>query len=144
MQAGSTPSHTKARGDDRGPATILVVEDEDSLRALIARMLAAEGYVTLTATDGRDALRVLAEHEGSVDLVVIDMVMPVMDGGHLAAELLRRTPGQRILCMSAYAPSELSDLGLESPDAPFLRKPFMPAQLYRQVRIALAAIPEAS
>ncbi len=130
--------------DSRTPATILVVDDEESLRALIARMLAAEGYATLQASDGRDALRVLAEHEGSVDLVVIDMVMPVMDGAQLAAELLRRTPGQRILCMSAYAPSELSDLGLESPDAPFLRKPFMPAQLYRQVRDALAAIPEAS
>ena len=143
MHAGPNPSSTDERGDDRGPATILVVEDEDALRLLIARMLAAEGYVTLTATDGRDALRVLAEHEGSVDLVVTDMVMPVMDGGRLAAELLRRTPGQRILCMSAYAPSELTDLGLESPDAPFLRKPFMPAQLYRQVRLALAAIPEA-
>jgi two-component system, cell cycle sensor histidine kinase and response regulator CckA len=130
--------------NDRGPATILVVEDEDSLRALIARMLAAEGYATLQATDGRDALRVLDAHEGNVDLVLTDMVMPVMDGARLAAELLRRTPAPRILCMSAYPPGELSDLGLEGPDAPFLRKPFMPAQLYREVRNALATIPEAS
>ena len=140
MAAGPNPSSL----EDRAPATILVVEDEDALRALIARMLSAEGYATLQASDGRDALRLLAEHEGDVDLVVLDMVMPVMDGAQLAAELLRRAPAQRILCMSAYAPSELSDLGLESPDAPFLRKPFMPAQLYRQVRTALAAIPEAS
>ena len=84
------------------PFTILVVEDEDALRALIARMLAAEGYATLEARDGQDALRVIEQHEGHIDLVVTDMVMPVMDGGRLAAELMRRNPAQRILCMSAY------------------------------------------
>lgn len=130
--------------EGRSPITVLVVEDEDALRALIARMLAAEGYATLEARDGQDALRVIDQHEGSVDLVVTDMVMPVMDGGRLAAELTRRNPAQRILCMSAYAPAELADLGLVSPDAPFLRKPFMPAQLYRQVREALPPIPESS
>jgi two-component system cell cycle sensor histidine kinase/response regulator CckA len=126
----------------RAPVTILVVEDEDGLRALIARMLSAEGYATLEAREGQDALRVLEEHEGQIDLVVTDMVMPVMDGGRLAAELMRRNAAQRILCMSAYAPAELADLGLTSPDAPFLRKPFMPAQLYRHVRDALAPIAE--
>jgi Response regulator containing CheY-like receiver domain and AraC-type DNA-binding domain len=105
-------------------------------------MLAAEGYATLEARDGLDALRVIEQHEGPVDLVITDMVMPVMDGGRLAAELTRRNPAQRILCMSAYAPAELTDLGLVSPDAPYLRKPFMPAQLYRQVREALAPIAE--
>ena len=130
--------------EGRSPVTILVVEDEDALRALIARMLAAEGYATLEARDGQDALRIIEQHEGPVDLVVTDMVMPVMDGGRLAAELTRRSPAQRILCMSAYAPSELADLGLVSPEVPFLRKPFMPAQLYRQVREALAPIPESS
>ncbi len=128
----------------RSPATILVVEDEDALRALIVRMLAAEGYATLEAGDGRRALAVLEQFEGDVDLVVLDMVMPLMDGGRLAAELLRRNPSRRLLAMSAYAPAELADLGLESPDAPFLRKPFTPAQLYRQVREALAPIPEPS
>jgi CheY-like chemotaxis protein len=128
----------------RAPATILVVEDEESLRALIVRMLAAEGYDTLQAGDGREALALLDAHEGDVDLVVLDMVMPLMDGGRLAAELLRRNPSRRLLAMSAYAPAELADLGLESPDAPFLRKPFTPAQLYRQVREALAPIPEPS
>lgn len=142
MLAGPTTSSSSLAG--RRPAAILVVEDEDTLRALLVRMLEAEGYTTVEATDGRDALRVLDEHEGDVDLVVLDMVMPVMDGGRLAAELLRRNPAQRILCMSAYAPAELADLGLQSPDAPFLRKPFMPAQLYRQVREALDSIPETS
>ncbi len=121
-----------------GHETILVVEDEESLRALIARMLRAEGYVSLEARDGREALKVLEQQDDPVDLVLIDMVMPVMDGGRLAAELQRRAPGQRILCMSAYAPAELADLGLQSPDAPFLRKPFMPDQLYRHVREVLA------
>jgi two-component system, cell cycle sensor histidine kinase and response regulator CckA len=143
MLAGPTTSSSSSLAGRR-PAAILVVEDEDSLRALLVRMLEAEGYTTVEATDGRDALRVLDEHEGDVDLVVLDMVMPVMDGGRLAAELLRRNPAQRILCMSAYAPAELADLGLQSPDAPFLRKPFMPAQLYRQVREALDSIPETS
>lgn len=143
MLAGPTTSSSSSLAGRR-PAAILVVEDEDTLRALLVRMLEAEGYTTVEATDGRDALRVLDEHEGDVDLVVLDMVMPVMDGGRLAAELLRRNPAQRILCMSAYAPAELADLGLQSPDAPFLRKPFMPAQLYRQVREALDSIPETS
>lgn len=119
------------------PATILVVDDEESLRALIVRMLRAEGYVPLEATDGRDALRVVDQHEGPIDLMLIDMVMPVMDGGRLAVEVLRRNSFQRILCMSAYAPAELADLGLQSPEMPFLRKPFMPDQLYRHVREAL-------
>lgn len=138
MSAG----HSAPFVEGRSPVTILVVEDEDALRALIARMLAAEGYETLEARDGQDALRVIDQHEGHIELVVTDMVMPVMDGGRLAAELMRRNPAQRILCMSAYAPAELADLGLASPDAPFLRKPFMPAQLYRQVREALAPIAE--
>ncbi|MBA2626614.1 MAG: response regulator [Gemmatimonadales bacterium] len=128
MSTGAEPSQ---------PATILVVDDEESLRALIVRMLRAEGYVPLEARDGRDALRVFDQHEGPIDLMLIDMVMPVMDGGRLAVELLRRRPEQRILCMSAYAPAELADLGLQSPDAAFLRKPFMPDQLYRHVRQAL-------
>jgi len=140
MLAAPNPSSL----EPRGRATILVVEDEESLRTLIVRMLDAEGYATLQAADGREALAVVEAHEGEVDLVVTDMVMPVMDGGRLSAELLRRKPQQRILCMSAYAPAELADLGLESPDTPFIRKPFMPAQLYRHVREALAAIPEAS
>lgn len=120
------------------PATVLVVDDEESLRALIVRMLRAEGYVPLEATDGRDALRVIDQHEGPIDLMLIDMVMPVMDGGRLAVEVLRRNSTQRVLCMSAYAPAELADLGLQSPKTPFLRKPFMPDQLYRHVRQALA------
>ncbi len=119
------------------PATILVVEDEDSLRDLIVRMLRAEGYSPLEAKGGREALHVLEHFEGPVDLVLLDMVMPVMDGGQVAAELARTRPTLRLLCMSAYAPAELADLGLRSPDAPFLRKPFMPDQLYRHVRQAL-------
>ena len=137
-------NHVAPLGDAHLPVTILVVDDEESVRALIARMLAAEGYATLEAADGPAALDLLEHHEGPVDLVVLDMVMPVMDGGRLAAEVIRRNPAQRILCMSAYAPAELADLGLQSPDAAFLRKPFMAAQLYRHVREALAAIPESS
>lgn len=139
-----TPSTRQARvvtaaTEPSEPITILIVEDEVSLRTLIARMLRAEGFAAIEAKDGQDALRLYDEYDGTIQLVLLDMVMPVMDGGRLAAELLRRDPQQRLLCMSAYAPAELSDLGLRSPDAPFLRKPFMPDQLYRHVRQALAS-----
>ncbi len=83
---------------------ILVVEDETALRVVVCRMLMLAGYDTVEAHDGRQALRILRQREAPVDLVLTDLVMPVMDGGELAARLATDWPNVSVLGMSAYAP----------------------------------------
>jgi two-component system cell cycle sensor histidine kinase/response regulator CckA len=89
--------------DVTGQGTILLVEDEDAVRAVNARALTARGYTVLEAESGVEALRVLAEHDGPVDLVVSDVVMPEMDGPTLLGELRQLYPGLKVVFVSGYA-----------------------------------------
>ncbi len=119
-------------------AVILVVEDEELLRVILCRELMNAGYVAVEARDGRDALRVL-RGERPIDLVLTDMIMPVMDGAELALEIKRRWPERRVLAMSAYTPTELFRFGIPHIDGPFLRKPFTAEELIAAVGAALPA-----
>jgi two-component system cell cycle sensor histidine kinase/response regulator CckA len=116
-------------------ATVLVVEDEDAIRASIRRLLQREGYTVLEAADGAKALELLEEDRSShqVALVLTDLRMPVMDGRQLAAALARRRPSLPIVFMSGFT-AQLMDLRLVSPHLAFLAKPFKDSDLLATVR----------
>ena len=124
----------------RGHETILLAEDDESLRVLTARILTAQGYRVLQASDGVDALRVAERHHGSVDLLTTDVVMPTMGGHELANELSVRRPGLKVLYVSGYTDDATSRSGFQPGDA-FLQKPVDPRMLARKVREMLDGEP---
>jgi signal transduction histidine kinase len=121
----------------RGAETILIVEDEGAVRRMAARALAAQGYAILEAENGAEALDVLARGEGPIDLVLTDVVMPMVNGRELGERLAVERPGLRVLFMSGYADDDIVRRGLLPPGSPFLQKPFMPGDLSRKVREVL-------
>src|SRR5262249_13401631 len=102
----STPAPAPApppAADDTGQGTILLVEDEKDLRHLNARGLSSRGYTVLQAGNGVEAIDVLEQHDGKIDLVVSDVVMPEMDGPALLKRLRKRKPELKIIFVSGYA-----------------------------------------
>src|SRR4029077_21271734 len=91
-----------------GPATILVVEDEITVRSLLVDILEAKGYKVLSAEGAEQALFLADSHDGPIHLVVTDIVMPNMSGSELAAELLRQRPDTRIIFISGYSVAEIA------------------------------------
>jgi PAS domain S-box-containing protein len=121
----------------RGTGTILLVEDELSVRRLARRVLKSKGYDVLEAANGREALRLVTEHGGPLDLVLTDVVMPGMSGPELAERLSREQPGLRVLYMSGYADEAIGHHGVLEPGVEFLQKPFTPQDLVQRVREVL-------
>lgn len=121
----------------RGWETILLAEDDDALRSLGARVLRAFGYKVLVARTGADALRIVAEQPGPIDLVATDVVMPEMSGGQLVEKLLKARPGIRVLFMSGYTDDEVMRRGVIDGATAFLQKPFTPDMLAHKVRAVL-------
>jgi CheY-like chemotaxis protein len=117
--------------------TILVVDDERISRRVAYRILSEEGYRVLEADGGQEALAVLGQARGRIDLVILDVVMPECDGVKLAALILEEWPHQRILFMSAHPAEVLVRQGLESPDVPFLAKPYTRSEILAKVHEAL-------
>ena len=120
--------------DLSGEGTVLLVEDEFSIRAFATQALKARGYEVLAAETGAEALELIDGHDGPVDVVVSDVVMPEMDGPTLLKELRRRQPDIRILFMSGYAEDAFKK-NLD-PDAEFhfLPKPFNLPELAEAVK----------
>jgi len=117
-----------------GGETILMVEDDDALRTVACRALVQCGYEVLEASNGKAALRVCASHNGNVDLVVTDMVMPEMSGAELAECIAMNLPEVKVLLMSGYTRDEAARRGIASERYSFLEKPFTPAKLAARVR----------
>jgi two-component system cell cycle sensor histidine kinase/response regulator CckA len=136
-------SMARAAADDlTGQGTILLVEDEEGLRALNARGLASRGYTVLEAGNGMEAIDIF-ERQGDVDLVVSDVVMPEMDGPTLLKELRQRDPKVKIIFVSGYA-EEAFAKNLPSNEHgraqyAFLAKPFTLKQLVAEVKKTMAA-----
>jgi two-component system, cell cycle sensor histidine kinase and response regulator CckA len=118
---------------------ILVVEDSDCLRAVAVRTLSARGYAVVEARHGEDALRVIEETAEPFDLVVTEMIMPVMSGYKLGRRLARQRPGLPVLYLSAAVNETLVPSGPASARTQFLRKPFVPDDLVRHVTQSLRA-----
>jgi two-component system cell cycle sensor histidine kinase/response regulator CckA len=127
----STGRPARSRSQSRG--RILVVEDEDPVRAIVMRTLQAEGYEVLGAREGREALKELEEIGGAVNLVVSDIVMPGMAGRQLAAELRRRYRNIPIIWMSGHTRESELQKGEIGKDEPFLHKPVTPDALLETI-----------
>jgi CheY-like chemotaxis protein len=113
---------------------VLVVDDEQGLRDLVCRTLQAEGYSTLEAGHGGEALEVMEAAPDAVDLVITDVVMPGMDGRELGRRISQRWPDLPILYISAYDVNDIFRRGSPRQSAPFLQKPFALEGLVATVR----------
>jgi two-component system, cell cycle sensor histidine kinase and response regulator CckA len=129
--------------DDRreGPRTILLVEDEDSLRKLTEATLKRAGYVVLTASNAEEVIGSVARTKESVDLLLTDVIMPGMSGGVLAKQLSAHWPQMRVLFMSGYTDGAIEEHGDLKPGLVLLRKPFTSDTLLRAVGDALSQTP---
>ena len=114
---------------------MLVAEDEEGVRKLAVESLERRGYHVLAAASGEEALKIAAGYDGTIHLLVSDVVMPGMKGPELAERLRVLRPGMRVLLMSGYAADVVTPDDLK--DAPLLSKPFSPAALIKAVRAAL-------
>jgi two-component system cell cycle sensor histidine kinase/response regulator CckA len=120
--------------DLTGNGTILLVEDEEAVRAFGARALVSRGYTVLEAGSGVEALDVVEEHKGHIDLIVSDVVMPEMDGPTMFAELRRRGVKAKVVFVSGYAEEAFSKGLPEGETFGFLPKPFSLKQLIETVK----------
>ena len=114
-------------------ATILLAEDEPKVRLYTQRILERQGYTVLPAADGKAALEVARRHEGKIDLLLADIIMPVMGGGELAREFATARPGVPVLCMSGYTDQLLP------PPEHLIQKPFTAAALLSRIHELLNA-----
>ena len=121
----------------RGRTTILVVDDESVSRRLASRLLSEEGYRLIEADGATEALEVLGQAQGRVDLILMDVVMPGCSGVQLGQRVLETWPSLPILYMSAY-PAEVLREGLPTDEVPFLPKPYTRDEALEKVREALA------
>jgi len=132
LRAGAVPG-----ASDRGSETILLVEDEEEVRAVLHQILARKGYRVLQAGSGEEALVISRLHRGAVHLLLTDVTMPEMKGPELAQRLRAERPATRVVFMSGYNDERLSDGGPDSPV--YLQKPFAPHLLGETVRAVLDA-----
>jgi CheY-like chemotaxis protein len=120
-----------------GHETVLLVEDDPALRSVMQEVLESAGYRVHPASRSEEALAISAVRPGGIDLVLSDVVMPGRSGPELAAELLARRPGLRVLYTSGYPFDAIAHHGVQEPGVRLLQKPFSPSDLLREVRAAL-------
>ncbi|MFL5121406.1 MAG: cell cycle histidine kinase CckA, partial [Microvirga sp.] len=132
------PEVKKPATDLTGQGVILLVEDEDPVRAVNARALSARGYTVLEAASGVEALQIIQARQEPVDLVVSDVVMPEMDGPTLLGELRKLHPDLKVIFVSGYAEDAFRKNLPEGEEFNFLAKPFSLKQLVEAVKQAVA------
>jgi two-component system cell cycle sensor histidine kinase/response regulator CckA len=128
----------KPAADLTGRGAILLVEDEEAVRAFASRALASRGYTVLEADSGLDALRVVEQAGGKIDLIVSDVIMPEMDGPTMLTELRKRGLGAKIIFVSGYADDAFAKNLPEGQEFQFLPKPFSLKQLIETVKGAMS------
>jgi CheY-like chemotaxis protein len=122
-----------------GAEVVLVVEDEDLVREVALRVLRRAGYQVLTAPDGPTAIRLAAAHDGPIDALLCDVVMPKMLGREVAERIVAERPGTSVVFMSGYAEPVLGARGTLDPGMRLVEKPFTESDLLAAVRAALDA-----
>ena len=131
------PRDGQRAGIARGSETLLLVEDQKELRELVREMLEMNGYTVVAAGDGLEALEICQRHEGRIDLMLSDVVMPQMGGRELAQRLATLRPEMKVLYMSGYTSNAIVHHGILDPGTVLLQKPFTPDGLARKVREVL-------
>jgi PAS domain S-box-containing protein len=137
LQPAEPVVKTAPRPTPTGSETILLVEDEDAVRAIARHVLTGCGYQVLDAASGVEALRCSRRHDGPIHLLITDVVMPEITGRALAQELVGERPDIRVLYMSGYTDDAVIRHGVLHAETPFLQKPFMPQALAAKVRDVL-------
>jgi CheY-like chemotaxis protein len=117
---------------------VLLVEDDDQVRAVASQILTTHGYEVLAAREAGDALLQLAAHRGPVQLLLTDIVMPGMNGRQLAEHVRQLRPDIRVLFTSGYAGDAIMQRGVVQANAAFLAKPYSADSLLRKVSEVLA------
>ncbi len=138
IKPATSESRPSRAADDTGQGTILLVEDEEGLRGLNARGLRSRGYSVLEAGNGLEAIELIDARNGTIDLVVSDVVMPEMDGPALLKELRKRSPNLKIIFVSGYAEEAFAKSLPEGGQFEFLAKPFTLKQLIAKVKDTIA------
>jgi CheY-like chemotaxis protein len=123
--------------DPSGTETILLVEDQAEVRAVMRRLLEQHGYTVIEAEDANRAIAIEASYDEPIDLLVTDIIMPGLDGVELAAQIVQRRPEMGVLLVTGYAAREAVDRGLNDLHAGFMRKPFVPTCFAQEVRACL-------
>ncbi len=118
---------------------VLIVDDEESMRTLVARAIAMDGHETVTAADGAEAIEILTREQDTFDLLLTDIQMPVMDGIALALAAARDFPDLTILLMTGYADQRERASGLSAIAHDVITKPFSVADIRTAVAEALGA-----
>ncbi len=136
-EAAIEPVREKKTSDLTGAGTILLVEDEDAVRVFGARALRNKGYNVLEARGGEEALRVMDEQNGRIDLLISDVVMPQMDGPTLVREIMRKKPDTKVVFISGYTEDKFREQLREGEVVHFLSKPFSLKQLASKVKEVL-------
>jgi hypothetical protein len=136
-QAATTEGVPETRSENTGTETILLVEDDDGLRALTRRVLLKHGYEVLETARTSDAEQVCRHHPGKIHMLLTDVVMPGASGKELASRLTMIRPEMLVLYMSGYTDSVVMKQGVEEGSVNFIAKPFTPAALGQKVREVL-------
>jgi two-component system cell cycle sensor histidine kinase/response regulator CckA len=124
-----------------GKETILLVEDEEQVRAVVLSVLRRQGYHVIPAQNAGEALLLCENHPGNIDLLLTDVVMPQMSGPALARRLASIRPKTRVLCMSGYTDDSIVRHGVLESCVAFIQKPITPASITRKLREVLDADP---
>ena len=133
-QAETSAAHLPVPG---GGETILLVEDEANIRALLNEILTEKGYTVLVATDGEDAIARSKNHQEKIHLLLTDVVMPKMNGKEVASRLLQDRPDMKVIFMSGYTSDAIVSRGVLDQGIEFLEKPFTSTSVARRVRQVL-------
>lgn len=120
-----------------GSETVLLVEDEESVRQLVRETLESKGYKVLEADHGESALHLVSHHSGKIDMLITDVVMPGMSGRELSAQLCSSYPHTKVLYLSGYTEDAIAHEGVLQSGTAFLQKPFTLQMLARKVREVL-------
>jgi two-component system cell cycle sensor histidine kinase/response regulator CckA len=121
-----------------GVETILIVEDAPMVRTLVSEMLKSYGYTVLEAENGREAVAIVRDHDGPIDLLLTDVVMPELNGRELADELVVSRPGMRVLFTSGYPADTIVRSGIADADVEFIQKPYLANDLAQKIRSLLS------
>jgi two-component system, cell cycle sensor histidine kinase and response regulator CckA len=143
LAAGPSAVAVPENPTQRGTETILLVEDEEPVRAVVRTILQRQGYAVLAAESGGDALLICEQHKGPIDVLLTDVVMPRMSGRELSERLGPLRPDMKVLLMSGYTDDSILQHGVLHSDVAFLQKPITPETLSRKLREVIDSAPQA-